>query len=148
MNMTNIITKDCQTHAERVVAVFTRADCWALALALTERYQNLTLAVLGMEDIPEDPEDILWCHMLVRDDRDPSGDTYVDVLGAHTFAEIDEQWEEHSPDFWDFLYPLETREEITAHVGHRERLCPEVTLDEGIDQILATGWTPPPARTH
>ena len=137
------ITKDCQTHAERVVAVFTRADCWALALELAERYEDLTIVILGTENV----DDGVWCHMLVRDDRDPNRDTFVDVLGTHTFEEIQEQWDEFDLDEWDGIYPLD-KDEVDAARRTLQRYCPEITVDEGIDQILATGWTPPPARTH
>lgn len=118
--------------SQDIIDAFTCGDCWALAYALADRYQGLTPHVLA-DDYGT------WCHMLVQDARDG---TYVDILGAQTFDDVQAAWE-CDPD-WDRI----SRADTLSNTGPRslERTFPEVTTDDGIAHLLANGWAPPPLR--
>lgn len=116
--------------------VFTRGDCWALAIALADRYNDLTVCVLGEE---VDDHEFGWIHMLVRDDRDPAGNTLVDIRGARTLHQVLDEWDDW-PD-WEDVYPLDA--EATEYaVRGLSRRYPDVAVEAGIAHLLASGWTP------
>lgn len=124
---------------DRVEEAFANGDCWALALALADVYQDLTVCILTSED----PDALDWIHMLVRDDRDPTGDTYVDVFGVQTASEVVDRWD-HILE-WEEIAPIEGPA-LDEAVRGTSRYWPEVHLREGIARILTTGWQPPPYR--
>lgn len=125
-----------QHTPETVVEAFSRGDCWALALALADRFQHLTPCVVGQEN-----GGLGWIHMLVRDDRDPSGETYVDVLGQHTLNEVIDYWDAF-PD-WEEIIPL-GRADTTRETSDLPRYYPDVPVEAGIAHIVTAGWQPPP----
>lgn len=140
------------TYADTLKEAFSNGDCWALALALGDRHEDLTVCVVGEysedgteEDAHTDDDlDIDWVHMLVRDDRDPDLRTYVDILGEHTTDEVLDDWDWH-PD-WEEIIPLDP-DTATDHAPPRDRFYPEVTVDEAIALMTAEGWAPPPLRS-
>ncbi|OBA50685.1 MULTISPECIES: hypothetical protein [Kocuria] len=106
---------------------FTCFDCWALALALCERYPHLRLhALTGPHG--------LWVHALAYK---PSTDLYVDVAGAHTRDDVQAFWEDNPE--WDDL-----REIPAEKFAGMDRQAPHVSTEEGITAALAAGWTPRP----
>lgn len=124
-------------RSEDIVAAFSQADCWVLARALEERYKSLTVCVLGSEDEGNG----FWVHQLVRDDRDPSHDTYVDIFGQQTADEVLQRWE-GDPD-WDLLAPI-----TSTALPPNPRRFPQVSVDLAIQHVIGTGWRPPPLKTR
>ena len=98
-----------------VLDAFTCFDCWALALALRERYPHLRLAALTGPGAS-------WVHALAYE---PTTDLYIDVTGPHTAEDVQAAWDDE-PD-WDEL------REIPAYELHGlTRLAPEISTDDGI----------------
>lgn len=122
-------------HADEFIVAFSQADCWVLARALEERYESLTVCVLGSEDEGND----FWVHQLVRDDRDPRHDTFVDIFGQQTADEVLQRWE-HDPD-WDLLAPI-----TPTALPPNPRQFPQVSVGAAIEHLIRTGWQPPPLK--
>lgn len=130
------------TEEDMIEDAFSNADCWALALALHDKYEHLTLWALSGED--EDGEEG-WVHMLVRDERDTTGDTFVDIFGPHAEDDLMLDWD-WNPD-WESLDPMSDTE-VRIVREQQPRLRPHVTVDTGIAHIIAQGWEPPPLRQN
>ena len=118
-------------HALTLTDVFTLADCWALAYALADRYVGLSPHVLADDNGG-------WCHMLVQDARDG---TYVDILGAQTFEEVQAAW-----DWEQGWVSIESADALGVTERGMERRFPQVSIDEAIAHLVESGWAPPPLR--
>lgn len=130
------------TEEEVIEDAFSNYDCWALALALFDRYEHLTLWALSMES---DDGSLGWVHMLVRDERDATGGTFVDITGPKATNDLLLDWD-WNPD-WEDLDPM-SQEEVRLVREEQPRLRPDVSVDTGIAHIIAKGWTPPPLRRN
>lgn len=106
---------------------FTNFDCWALGLALCQRYPHLRLRALTGPGQS-------WVHVLTYE---PSTDLFVDVTGAHTFAEVLAAWDDEP--YWDAISEVEPE-----RFAGLARTIPEVSTEDGIAAALAAGWTPRP----
>lgn len=103
------------TPAEIEIA-FLNGDCDHLAAALAEKYA-VDIVCLG-------DDDGAWIHALVHD---PSSDLYIDINGAHSRDEVDQNWSDWIE--WDDIYPMSQ-----VHWGLGERLY-EVPVSVGVTAV-------------